>query len=52
MFLKKAVQEQRIPFEVSRPDRKTRKALADAERGKNVSDGFDSVDELLEALED
>ena len=52
MFLKKAVQEQRIPFEVSRPDRKTLKAISDAEQGKNVSDGFDSVDELLEALED
>ena len=52
MFLKKAVQEQRIPFALTRPDRKTRKAIADAEQGKDVSAGFDTVDELLEALED
>ena len=51
MFLKKAVQEQRIPFEVTRPDRKTRRALADAEQDRNVSGSFDSVDELMEALE-
>ena len=52
IFLKKAVQEQRIPFELTRPDRKTRKAISDAEKDKNVSPGFDSVDELMEALED
>ena len=52
MFLKKAVQEQRIPFELSRPDRKTRKAIADAEKDKAVSGGFDSVDELMAALEE
>ena len=52
IFLKKAVQEQRIPFELTRPDRKTRKAISDADQDKNVSPGFDSVDELLEALEE
>ena len=52
MFLKRAVQEQRIPFELSRPDRKTRKAIADAERDRDVSGGYDSVDELMEALEE
>ena len=52
MFLKKAVQEQRIPFEVTRPDRKTRRAMADAEQDRNVSGSFDSVDALMEALED
>ena len=51
IFLKKAVQEQRIPFELTRPDRKTLKAISDAEQGKNVSAGFDSVEELIEALE-
>ena len=51
MFLKRAVQEQRIPFEVRRADRKTLKAISDAEQEKNVSDGFDSVDELMEELE-
>ena len=52
IFLKKAVQEQRIPFELTRPDRKTRKAISDAEKEKNVSPGYDTVDELLKALED
>ncbi len=52
IFLKKAVQEQRIPFELTRPDRKTLKAISDAEQGKNVSGGFDSVEELIAALED
>ena len=50
MFLKRAVEEQRIPFEVRRPDRKTRKALADAEQGKNVSESFDTVEDLMEDL--
>ena len=52
MFLKKAVQEQRIPFELSRPDRKTRKAIAEAEQDKGVSGSFVSVDELMTALEE
>ena len=51
MFLKRAVMEQRIPFEVRRIDRKTLKALAEAEQGKNVSGSFDNVDELMEELE-
>ena len=52
IFLKKAVQEQRIPFELTRPDRKTLRVISDAEQDKNVSGGYDSVDELIEALED
>jgi DNA-damage-inducible protein J len=52
IFLKKAVQEQRIPFELSRPDRKTLKAISDAEQDKNVSDSYGSVDELMEALDE
>ena len=51
MFLKRAVQEQRIPFEVRRPDRKTLQAIADAEQEKDLSPAFDSVDELMEDLE-
>lgn len=51
MFLKRAVQDQCIPFEVRRPDRKTRKAIADAEQEKELSGCFDSVDELMEDLE-
>ena len=52
MFLKRAVQEQRIPFEVRRADRQTRRAIADAEQGKELSENFDSVDALMESLED
>ena len=52
IFLKRAVQEQRIPFEVRRPDRKTRKALADAEQGKDVSKSFDTVEDLMEDLKE
>ena len=52
IFLKRAVQEQRIPFELSRPDRKTRKAIADAEQNRGVSGGYDSVDALMEALDE
>ncbi len=53
MFLKRAVQEQRIPFEVVRkPDRKTLRALSDAEEGKDVSRDFDSVDELMDELKE
>jgi DNA-damage-inducible protein J len=51
MFLKRAVQDQRIPFEVRRPDRKTLRAIADAEQEKDLSGSFDSVDELMEDLE-
>ena len=51
MFLKRAVQEQRIPFEVRRPDRKTLRAISDAEQEKDLSPSFDSVDELMEDLE-
>ena len=51
MFIKRAVQEQRIPFEVRRVDRKTIRAISEAEQGKNMSGSFDSVDELMEELE-
>ena len=51
MFLKRAVMEQRIPFEVRRADRKTLQAIADAEKGKDVSGSFDSVDALMDELE-
>ena len=50
MFLKRAVLEQRIPFEMRRPDRKTLRAISDAEREKGLSGSFDSVEELMEDL--
>ena len=52
LYLRKIVQEQRIPFEVRRPDRKTRKAIADAEQGKDVSKSFDTVEDLMEDLKE
>ena len=51
MFLKRAVQDQRIPFEVRRPDRKTLRAIAEAEQEKDLSGCFDNVDELMKDLE-
>ncbi len=50
MFLKRAVQEQRIPFELRRADRKTLRTISDAEREREVSPCFDTVDELMEDL--
>ncbi|MCM1305837.1 MAG: type II toxin-antitoxin system RelB/DinJ family antitoxin [Bacteroides sp.] len=52
VYLKKAVAEQGIPFEVTRevPNRVTARAIADAEKSKDVYGPFDSVDELMEAL--
>ena len=51
MFLKRAVQEQRIPFDVRRVDRKTLRAISDAEEGKDLSGSFDSVEALMEDLD-
>ncbi len=51
MFLKRAVLEQRIPFDVRRVDRKTLQAISDAEEGKDLSGSFDSVDALMEDLD-
>ncbi len=50
MFLKRAVQEQRIPFELRRPDRKTKKVIDEAEEGRGLSGSFDTVDALMEDL--
>lgn len=52
IYLKKALAEQGIPFEVSReiPNTVTAKAIADSENGNDVYGPFDSVDSLMEAL--
>lgn len=52
IFAKKAVREQRIPFEVSAemPNAETRKALDDARKGIGLSKAYNSVEELMEAL--
>lgn len=52
IYLKKAISEQGIPFEVSRetPNTLTAKAIADSEKGEDVYGPFDSVEALMEAL--
>ena len=52
IYLKKALAEQGIPFEVTRevPNKVTAKAIADSEKGDDVYGPFDSVEALMEAL--
>lgn len=52
IFAKKAVREYRIPFEISAemPNAETRKALDDAKKGIGLSKAYNSVEELMEAL--
>lgn len=53
IYLKKALAEQGIPFEVTRevPNAVTAKAIADSEKGDDVYGPFDSVEALMEALD-
>lgn len=52
VFAKKAVRENRIPFQLDRdiPNEETRRAIEEAEKGINLSKGYHSVEELMEAL--
>lgn len=52
IYLKKALAEQGIPFEVTRevPNAVTAKAIADAEKDEDMYGPFDSVEALMEAL--
>lgn len=52
IYLKKAISEQGIPFDVTRevPNAVTAKAIADAENGEDVYGPFDSVESLMESL--
>ena len=52
IFLRQAVREQQIPFQISRctPNAVTLAAMEDAESGKNLFGPFESVSELMEAL--
>lgn len=52
IYLKKAVAEQGIPFEVTRkiPNEVTAKAIADSENENDVYGPFDSVEKLMESL--
>ncbi|MDE5990220.1 MAG: type II toxin-antitoxin system RelB/DinJ family antitoxin [Clostridia bacterium] len=52
IYLKKAISEQGIPFDVTRevPNSVTAKAIADSEKRDDVYGPFDSVEALMEAL--
>lgn len=52
LFLRQAVREQRIPFEISAdvPNKATLAAMDAAERGEDLYGPFDSVSDLMEAL--
>ncbi len=53
VFLKQSLLHNGIPFELVRTplNKKTLEVLADAENGRNMLGPFDSVDELMEALD-
>lgn len=52
VFLKQAVREQRIPFEINNevPNALTEKVLKESEEGKNLSPTYDSISSLMNAL--
>ena len=52
IFAKKAVREYRIPFEIGAeiPNSVTREAIEKAQRGEDLYGPFESVTDLMEAL--
>ena len=52
VFLRQAIYENRIPFSIGRdvPNEMTLKAMDDAESGEDMYGPFDSVAEMMEAL--
>lgn len=52
IFLRQSVREQQIPFQVSKhvPNTVTLAAMESSERGNDLYGPFDSVSELMEAL--
>lgn len=52
VFAKKAVRENRIPFEISGdiPNEETKRVIEHARKGIEISKGFSSVNELMEDL--
>ena len=52
IYAKKAVREQRIPFEVSCyiPNEETLKAMEDVKNGRNLSREYSSVEETIKDL--
>ena len=52
VFAKKAVRENKIPFEISGdiPNEETKRAIEEAKNGIGLSKAYTSVDELMEDL--
>lgn len=52
VFMKQAVRENRIPFEIKGdiPNAETVKAIKETEKGKGLSKSYSSVDEMMEDL--
>ena len=52
LFAKRVVKEQRIPFDITTeiPNAKTLAAMDAAETGRDVYGPYDTVDDLMEAL--
>lgn len=52
VFLKQAVREQRIPFDINNevPNALTEQVLKESEEGKNLSPTYDSISDLMDAL--
>ena len=52
IFLRQSVREQQIPFQVTRntPNAATLAAMAAAEKGEDLYGPYDSVSDLIEAL--
>lgn len=51
IFAKKAVRENRIPFEIGYPNSETIQAIEDAQAGIGLRGPFHSVNELMEDLD-
>lgn len=52
IFLRQAIRENAIPFEISReiPNEETKKAIENVRKGEGLSKGFHTVAELMEDL--
>ena len=52
IFLKQAIYKNGFPFEIKySPNEETLNAIESAEKGENVYGPFDSIDQLMEALD-
>lgn len=53
MFMKTVLRERGIPFELklSEPNELTKKVLIESEKGENLHGPYNTIDELMEALD-